>query len=347
MPEEILIEPRVGPFFRLFLHSQFFRTPRFPTQSFANQTIIVTGSNVGLGLEAARHFYRLKCAKLIIAVRTISKGQAAKEEILRTVRERADADVIEIWALDLSSTASTIAFSERVNNQLPRVDVLVENAGINNKTLAFSEDMEQTMQVNAINTFLLALLLLPKLVETARVVNSVPHLTIVTSEAHHLTKFPQINSPDIYESLNDEKSFNGQSSYEISKLIQILFLREFVSRTSAQMETSPLVVINMVNPGLCVSTLATRGETSAVMRAIGTIAYKIIGRTTEVGSRALVLGAAAGPTSHGEYMSDGENQAVESWIYSDMGKAVQQKVFEQTMKVLELRNPGIRHSVGL
>lgn len=73
----------------------------------------------------------------------------------------------------------------------------------------------------------------------------------------------------------------------------------------------------------------------------------MIGRTTEVGSRTLVLGAAAGPTSHGEYLSDGENQAVESWIYTDVGKAVQRKVFEQTMKVLELRKPGVGHAVGL
>lgn len=212
MSEEILIKPQVGPFLRLFLHSQLFRTPEYPTQSFAGQTVIVTGANVGLGLEAARHFYRLNCAKLIIAVRTVSKGQTAKEEIVRTVKERTDADAIDIWTLDLSDTASTIAFSERVNKELPRVDVLVENAGINNKTLAVSENTEQTMQVNVINTFLLALLLLPKLTETAKVANSAPHLTIVTSEAHHLSKFPQINSPDIYESLNDEKSFNGQSS---------------------------------------------------------------------------------------------------------------------------------------
>jgi NAD(P)-dependent dehydrogenase (short-subunit alcohol dehydrogenase family) len=212
MPEEFLIKPKVGPFLRLFLHSQLFLTPQFPTQSFADQTVIVTGANVGLGLEAARHFYRLNCAKLIIAVRTVSKGQTAKEEILQTVEHRTDVDAIEVWALDLASTASTVAFTERVNKELPRVDVLVESAGINNKTHAVSERTEQTMQVNVLTTFLLALLLLPKLTETAKFAKSIPHLTIVTSEAHHLTKFPQINAPDIYESLNDEKCYNGQSS---------------------------------------------------------------------------------------------------------------------------------------
>ncbi len=63
----------------------------------------------------------------------------------------------------------------------------------------------------------------------------------------------------------------------------------------------------------------------------------IIGRSTEVGSRTLVYGACAGPESHGAFMSDGKNQEVEAWIYSETGKKVQKKVFEQTMRVLEGR----------
>jgi len=149
---------------------------------------------------------------LILAVRTVSKGQTAKEDIVRTIKHRTDVDSIEVWALDLTSTASTVAFAERVNKELPRVDVLVESAGINSTTRSVSEGIEQTMQVNVINTLLLGLLLLPKLTETAKFANAMPHLTIVTSEAHHLNKFSQINDPDIYESLNDEKSYNGQSS---------------------------------------------------------------------------------------------------------------------------------------
>jgi hypothetical protein len=125
--------------------------------------------------------------------------------------------------------------------------------------------------------------------------------------------------------------------YEISKLVQILFVRELVSCFNAKNPPSPSAVINLVNPGLCVSTLATRNETPLAATIIGSIVYKIIGRTTEVGSRTLVLGALAGPTSHGEYMSDGQIQDVESWIFTDMGKGPQKKVFEQIMKVLESR----------
>lgn len=210
MAEEFKIDLAFGQAVRQFFYSQYFGTPQFPTKSFSNQTIVVTGSNIGLGFEAARHFYRLDCAKLILAVRTVSKGQAAKEEIVRSVKHRSDGvDAIEVWRLDLTSTASTLAFADRVKKELPRLDAVVENAGINNQTWAVDEGFEQTIQVNVLNTFLLALELLPKLSETKqRFPASSPHLEIVTSEAHRFTKFKEIHAANIYAALNDEKDFD-------------------------------------------------------------------------------------------------------------------------------------------
>lgn len=207
---EFDIDPKTGQGLKSFFYSQLFCTPPSPNHYFANQTVIVTGSNVGLGLEAARHFYRLNCAKLILAVRTLSKGHTAKEDIVQSITQRTDADAIEVWTLDLSSTESTLAFADRVRKELPRVDIVVENAGINNRTWATSEGFEQTIQVNVINTFLLAISLLPKLSETKeKFKDSSPHLVIVSSEARSLIKFGEINAPDLYEHLNDERSFNG------------------------------------------------------------------------------------------------------------------------------------------
>lgn len=161
------------------------------------------------GFEAARHIYRLNCAKLILAVRTISKGQTAKEDIVRSVRHRTDADAIEVWPLDLTSTASTQAFAERVNTELSRLDAVVENAGINSPTWNVHEGFEVVVQVNVINTLLLALSILPKLTETkSKFPDSTPHLEIVSSEVHRFTKFPEANAPDLYQKLNDEASYN-------------------------------------------------------------------------------------------------------------------------------------------
>lgn len=341
MSDEFVINPPWGSILRNFFYSQFFGTPTYPTQSFAGQTVIVSGSNVGLGFEAARHVYRLNAAKLILAVRTVKKGEAAKEDIVRSVRHRTDgAEAIEVWALDLESTASTLAFAERAKS-LPRLDTVVENAGVVNAEYKVSEGFEQVIQVNVINTFVLALSLLPKLRETARKFpDSRPHLEIVSSEVHHMTKLPALNAPDIYAMLNEESSFNIDR-YNVSKALEVLFVRELVSRLGDDKS----VVITLVNPGLCKSSLDRNGP--AYQRYFAGALRFLLGRSTEVGSRTLIHGASAGPSSHGEFMSDGVNQDVAEWIRTDMGKKAQIKVFEQTMKILESRKPGIGKEVGL
>jgi retinol dehydrogenase 12 len=187
------------------LHSQLFVTPVYPTHDFTGQTVIVTGSNVGLGLEAARHLARLNCARLILAVRTVSKGETAKESILSSTKRTSDC--IEVWPLDLSSSASVKAFAKRAEG-LERVDVLLENAGLSVAGWEVMEGNEASVQVNVINTFLLALLMLPMLRETAKKFSTTPHLEIVSSEAHFMTSFKQRHEDDIYAKLSDEKTFD-------------------------------------------------------------------------------------------------------------------------------------------
>jgi NAD(P)-dependent dehydrogenase (short-subunit alcohol dehydrogenase family) len=212
MSEDFPISLSVGHSLRIAFRAQILNTPKYPTQSFANQTVIVTGANSGLGLEAARHFYRLNCAKLIITARSTEKGEAAKEDIVKSVPHRDDSEAIEIWTLDLANTKSVLTFAERVKNDLPRVDVLIENAGANNNDWKTFEGFEQTIQVNTLNTLLMALLLLPKLRATkTEFPDSSPHLVIISSEAHQMTKFNEINAPDLFAKLNEKpKSFNGQ-----------------------------------------------------------------------------------------------------------------------------------------
>ncbi|ERF74162.1 hypothetical protein EPUS_09246 [Endocarpon pusillum Z07020] len=72
------MSPRAG---LSLLYSQFFVKLPIPIHSFSGQTIIVTGSNTGLGREAANHIVRLGVSKVILAVRKIRKGEDAKRYI--------------------------------------------------------------------------------------------------------------------------------------------------------------------------------------------------------------------------------------------------------------------------
>lgn len=189
--------------FSSFLYSQLFVKLPIPTKDFTGQTIIITGSNTGLGLEAAHHVSRLNSSLIILAVRNASKGATAKQSILKSTG-RADSS-IEVWELDLQSYSSVIAFAERAKS-LQRIDAVLENAGIMTKNFKLVGGFESTITTNVISTFLLALLLLPKLEESARMFGIKPRLSIVASDLHFIAKFPEGNADDIFEALNDEKS---------------------------------------------------------------------------------------------------------------------------------------------
>lgn len=75
-------------------------------------------------------------------IRNVDKGNSAKEYIIHT--KRTDPDAIKIWHLDLEKTNSTLAFAERAKN-LPRLDDLVQNAGINEMSWTVSGGFERNI----------------------------------------------------------------------------------------------------------------------------------------------------------------------------------------------------------
>lgn len=123
-----------------FFYSQFFVKPPVPSTDCSGKTIIITGANVGLGLEAARHYVRLNAEKVILGCRSLEKGEAAKRDIERSTRRTG---VIEVWQVDLASYQSVKDFAERAKS-LRRIDSLVENAGISTRDFKEIEGHEST-----------------------------------------------------------------------------------------------------------------------------------------------------------------------------------------------------------
>jgi retinol dehydrogenase 12 len=185
------------------IRSHIFDTLPQPNNDFTGKTIIVTGANSGLGLEAARHLVRLNATKVILAVRNKTKGQAAADDIHTSTGK---SNVAEVWELDLVSYASVQAFAERANKELKQLHVVVQNAGILQRTFAKAEDNEAHITVNVISTLMLGILLLPKLRETAQSTGQDTVLTFVGSWMHNVTSFPEQKSEHIFEDLAQEKS---------------------------------------------------------------------------------------------------------------------------------------------
>ncbi|RCI17268.1 hypothetical protein L249_3150 [Ophiocordyceps polyrhachis-furcata BCC 54312] len=321
------------PFLSGFLYRQLLVTPPKPRSRFDGQTIIVTGSNVGLGLEAGRHFGLLGAGRVILAVRDVKKGEAAKQSIDKSLRRVPSP--VAVWRLDLSSYDSVIEFSERVCHELDRVDVVCENAGIATGRFRLTEGDESTITTNVVSTFLLALLILPKLKETAQRFNTRPVLTVTSSEVHMFIHFQEKDEPRLFDALSDTKKADMTTRYALSKLFQILVVREMAARTGASFP----VTINCVNPGFCHSQLGR--EAGWYLYIMGLF----LARSTEVGSRTVVAGAAAGPETHGKYMSESVVTEPGEFVTSRKGAEAQAKVWSELTAKLEAIVPGVTRNL--
>ncbi|KAL8838830.1 MAG: hypothetical protein Q9170_001985 [Blastenia crenularia] len=319
--------------YRGFLYRQLFTTPALitpSTVSLAGQTGIVTGSNTGLGYHASSQILSLGLSRLILAVRDTTKGEKARSSLLATLEESSrtsgkNQPQVEVWPVDLTSYTSIIEFANRVRDT-PNLHVsfIILNAGV--ARFGFEpapNGNEITIQTNWLSTALMAITLRPilqaqyaqaKRTATNGHTPGPPVLSIVGSEVAQWAVFKErkiaASNPhtSILAVLNDRKKFSPGDRYYTSKLLLTLFFREFVDRLPS---TKNDVVVNLVNPGFCYGSELHRSITGPLGAVFGGI-KRTIGRSTDVGARTLVHGAAvAGKETHGCYLSD---EKVAPWM---------------------------------
>ena len=199
--------------------------PATPTTSFAGKTILITGSNTGLGLKAARHFLSLSSSPIILAVRSLPKGYHAAQ-LLEAEFPDAKKGIISVLSLEMNSYVSIQGFVEHVNAEYERLDVAILNAGLVNWAYRkSSEGREETLLVSTISTALLALLLLPKLRAEKKDPLDRAHLVIISSESHAQVKRSSLplSSQDILHACSDgAHEFDGQNQYNLFKAVCLL-----------------------------------------------------------------------------------------------------------------------------
>ncbi|KAG9328132.1 hypothetical protein JZ751_016288 [Albula glossodonta] len=173
------------------------------------KTIIVTGANCGIGKATAAELVKL---------------QARQRLLPRTFSEK----------LGQIKANSVHSFCEEIIQEEPRIDVLINNAGVfqcpYTKT---DEGFEMQFGVNHLGHFLLTHLLLDLMKKSA------PSRIIMVSSK--LYKYGNIN----FEDLNSEQSYNKAFAYSQSKLANLLFTLELAKRIG---ETG--VTVNALTPGM-------------------------------------------------------------------------------------------------
>lgn len=190
--------------------SQFFKTPPEPTSSFEGQTVIVTGANTGVGYEAVKHLIRLQASRIIIAVRTIKKGEDAVERLVQETK--CDPARLEVWQFDLASYDSIREFVKRAQG-LNRLDAVIQNAGIGGVSGTI-DGMEIVKRVDLVAPLYFAYAILPKLRSSAEKTGQTGRFSFVGSDAMYLLDVEEVNAVQgsILAAMDDPAQQKGQLS---------------------------------------------------------------------------------------------------------------------------------------
>jgi len=222
----------------------------------AGRLAVVTGASSGLGEITARELAR-RGARVVLAVRTASKGETAA----RRIREAVPAAQVEVRELDLASLASVRAFAAGLTAGSPALDLLINNAGImQTPSRRTADGYELQLGTNHLGHFALTGLLLEAL-------GSAPAARVVTvSSAEH--KPGHIH----FDDLQLERDYAPRKAYQQSKMANTVFGIELDRRLRA---AGSSIVSVLAHPGYSATNLQSTGPTglSALALRIGNAVF--------------------------------------------------------------------------
>lgn len=175
------------------------KLPELPPLDFGGQTAIITGTTNGLGLTASEELLRRRLSRLIMGVRTVSRGEEVKRQLLsdESIRAANPGAQIDVLELNLEDYSSVVAFADKVRSLTQTLDIAVLNAGMGTVYFEMSRSgHEKQMQVNLLSNALLALELLPLLEETAKAKGRPSRLTWVGSFVQFDSSIPKALPPN-------------------------------------------------------------------------------------------------------------------------------------------------------
>jgi NAD(P)-dependent dehydrogenase (short-subunit alcohol dehydrogenase family) len=196
-----------------------------PIPDLTDRTVIVTGANSGIGRAAAIALAGAG-ARVVLAVRDVSKGQATAAAMPATT---------EVRELDLASLASIAAFAAAWEGE---IDILINNAGVMIPPLGRTADgFELQFGTNHLGHFAL----------TNRLLERIRGRVVTVSSTLHRS-----GSID-FDDLNwERKPYKPSRAYAQSKLANLLFTSELQRRLIAA--GSPILAM-AAHPGYAATNL--------------------------------------------------------------------------------------------
>jgi len=240
---------------------------------------VVTGANTGLGFETARVLAE-HGASVVLAVRDVAKGQAAAE--------RMGGDV-SVQEMDLTSLESVRAAAAALRSTHPRIDLLVNNAGVMYTPKQTTRDgFERQFGTNHLGHFAFTGLLLDQLLP-------VPGSRVVTiSSTGH-----RIRAAIHFDDLNWDRSYSAVGAYGQSKLANLMFTYELQRRLATRGTT----VAVAAHPGVSNTELVRNSP--APLRALSNLVSPRLTQSAAMGALPTLRAATDPAVLGGQYYGPG------------------------------------------
>jgi NAD(P)-dependent dehydrogenase (short-subunit alcohol dehydrogenase family) len=210
-----------------------------PDQS--GRLAVITGSNSGLGQEAARRLAGAG-ARVLLAVRSVARGEQARDTILSEF----PGAWVEVRQVDLARLASVKEFADRLLTEGTTIDLLLNNAAVMAAPtrLTTADGFELQFGTNFLGPFALTLQLLPLLLAAPA-----PRVVTMSSSA---ARFGRIQLDD----LQAELGYRPMAVYGQSKLADLMFARRLAGVAA---DRGWNLVSNAAHPGYTRTNLISNG----------------------------------------------------------------------------------------
>jgi NAD(P)-dependent dehydrogenase (short-subunit alcohol dehydrogenase family) len=226
---------------------------QLPKDALKDKIVLITGANAGIGKETARQLAQLGATKVILACRSAKRGQEAMDELRQQTSTRTQFLVVQCDLGDFSSVREAVDFLKgRQLDDIPKIDVLILNAGVMmNDQVVTNDNFETMMQANLLGHYLLTRLLIEKGLLKPNKKNP-PRVLHLTSSTHQIAVLSH-GGMDLDDMFCDKgkRAYSLFGQYAHSKLGNILFAKELARRYNDK------IVSLAIHPGI-VRTEVTR-----------------------------------------------------------------------------------------
>jgi NAD(P)-dependent dehydrogenase (short-subunit alcohol dehydrogenase family) len=264
-------------------------TPMYVVPDQTGRLAVVTGANSGTGKEAAKRLAAAG-ARVVMAVRTVAKGEAARAEILA---EHPHAQ-LEVRRIDLADLASVQEFADGLTADEPHLDLLVNNAGVMMppRRMTTADGFELQFGSNYLGPFALTLRLLPLVLAAPA-----PRIATMSSGA---ANFGRILFDDLQW---ERRKYRAVGTYGQSKLANLMFSIH-LAQLAADRGWNLLSV--GAHPGFTRTNLQTAGaalgrDKPSLVNRIGYRLNPLPTQEVEIGTEPLLFAATDPSVRSGEY----------------------------------------------